>query len=402
MAIHQPSSQYHSENVEMAYGMAINKLLARLHDLTASLSTEANGRERPSLKEITNALNAERVFSMLVPTRYGGLELAAPDAINVIKELARLDGNVAWNVMTGQTASLIPFMASERLCDEIFGDGKPRFLAGSGQAVGVAERCPDGWRVKGRWPFVSGCEDAEWIGGTCVMMEDGAPIPGPNGHGPTVRSFLMPAKYWDIQQTWCGIGLKDTGSHHAALDDVVVPEDYFSNFPFGQPFASDLGLQKVPETMFLSHAAIAVGIAEGAIADLVELAKSGRKQQYMSVPLAETDRFKKGLARLGAEHLAARAFLEAQALGVWRREEPAPGRGPGRCADQVAAAVWITSSCLRVTEGCFELAGGSAVYETSPIGRRMQDIRVAAQHALAHARNYVPAGGTIMERLSAT
>jgi hypothetical protein len=52
------------------------------------------------------------------------------------------------------------------------------------------------------------------------------------------------------------------------------------------------------------------------------------------------------------------------------------------------------------SEGCFELAG-SAVYETSPIGRRMQDIRVAARHVLVHARNYVPAGGAIMERLSA-
>jgi indole-3-acetate monooxygenase len=249
MVIHQPSSQYHSENVEMAYGMAIKKLLARLHDLMARLSMEANGSERPSLKAITSELNTERVFSMLVPTRYGGLGLAAPDAINVIKELARLDGNVAWNVMTGQTASLIPFMASERLCDEIFGDGKPRFLAGSGQAAGVAERCSDGWRVKGRWPFVSGCEDAKWIGGSCVMMDNGAAIPDPSGHGPMVRSFLMPAKYWTIQKTWRGIGLKDTGSHHAALDDVVVPEDYMSNFPFGEPFAADLGLQKAPETM---------------------------------------------------------------------------------------------------------------------------------------------------------
>jgi indole-3-acetate monooxygenase len=244
MVIHQPISQYHSDNVEMSYGMAINKLLARLHGLTASLSTEANGRERSSLKEITNALNTERVFSMLVPTRYSGLGLAAPDAINVIKELARLDGNVAWNVMTGQTASLIPFMATERLCEQIFGDGKPRFLAGSGQAVGVAERCPDGWRVKGRWPFVSGCEDAEWIGGTCVMIDGGATIPDPNGHGPTVRSFLMPAKYWDIQQTWCGIGLKDTGSHHTALDDVVVPEDYFSNFHLASPSPPTSGCRK--------------------------------------------------------------------------------------------------------------------------------------------------------------
>jgi alkylation response protein AidB-like acyl-CoA dehydrogenase len=152
MAIHQPNSQYHSENVEMAYRMAVKNLLTRVHNLTSSLSNETNdsGKERRSLKEITNALKTEGVFSMLVPTRFGGLGLAAPDATQVIKEVARLDGDVAWNVMTGQTASLIPFMASERLCEQIFGDGRPHFLAGSGQAVGVAERHPDGWRVKGR------------------------------------------------------------------------------------------------------------------------------------------------------------------------------------------------------------------------------------------------------------
>jgi indole-3-acetate monooxygenase len=192
-----------------------------------------------------------------------------------------------------------------------------------------------------------------------------------------------------------------TGSHHASLDCVVLPEDHIANFPFGAPFASDLALQKVPETMLLSHAAVAVGIAEGAIADLVELAKSGRKQQYMSVALAQTDRFKEGLALLGAEHSAASALLEAEAFSVWRREEPAPGRGPSRCADQAAAAVWITSASLRVAEGCFELAGGGAVYETSSIARRMQDIRVAANTPWSTRENYVTAGGAIMDRLSA-
>jgi alkylation response protein AidB-like acyl-CoA dehydrogenase len=133
MAMHQPNSQYHSANVETPDEIAINKLLARLNGLAPSLSAETgeNRRERTSLKEVTIALNKERVFSMLVPTRYGGLGLAAPDAIKVIKELARLNGDVAWNVMTGQTASLIPFMASEHLCEQIYGDGKPRFLAGS-------------------------------------------------------------------------------------------------------------------------------------------------------------------------------------------------------------------------------------------------------------------------------
>jgi alkylation response protein AidB-like acyl-CoA dehydrogenase len=98
--------------------------------------------------------------------------------------------------------------------------------------------------------------------------------------------------------------------------------------------------------------------------------------------------------------MAARALLEGQITRVWQNPERAAGKDLTRVAEQLQAAVWITATCLRVAEGCFELAGSRAVYESSPLQRRMRDLRVAAQHMAVHPRHYVTAGAAMLARLS--
>ena len=110
-------------------------------------------------------------------------------------------GSVGWNAMIGNNANLIPFLASPALCTENFHDGNNHIIAGSGQSVGTAERVPGGWRVTGVWPFASGCQNAEWIAGTCVMMEDGSPIDAADGPAPMTRTCFMPAEHWEIRDT---------------------------------------------------------------------------------------------------------------------------------------------------------------------------------------------------------
>jgi alkylation response protein AidB-like acyl-CoA dehydrogenase len=178
------------------------------------------------------------------------------------------------------------------------------------------------------------------------------------------RTCLMPAEHWEIRDTWHAFGLKGTGSHHVALTDVFVPDENVFEFPFGASFAPDPVFAKFPEVLVLSHAAVAVGIAEGAIVDLVELAGAGVKQMFMPTPLVETERFKEGLARLDADLMAARALLEAQIARVWQNSERSTVKDLTRVAEQLQAAIWITSACVRVAEGCFELAGSRAVYES--------------------------------------
>jgi alkylation response protein AidB-like acyl-CoA dehydrogenase len=50
------------------------------------------------------------------------------------------------------------------------------------------------------------------------------------------------------------------------------------------------------------------------------------------------------------------------------------------------------TTCVRIADACFTLAGGSAVYESSPLQRRLRDLHVAAQHAAVQQRHYVTAG----------
>ena len=373
--------------------------IAALAPMVARLAPDIEqGRRLPA--ELVSALKSARIYGMLVPRRYGGLELDAPSAFRAVAALARLDGSVGWNAMIGHIGALIPFLASPTLCEEIFQDGKDHVIAGSGQPVGTAERVPGGWRVTGAWPFASGCQNAEWIVGTCAMMEGGSPIDASDGPGPMIRTCIMPAEHWEIRDTWHTFGLKGTGSHHVALTDVFVPDENFFEFPFGTSFAPDPIFGKFPEVVVLAHGAVAVGIAEGAIMDLVELARTGVKQLFMTTPLVETERFKEGLARLDADLMAARALLEAQITRVWQNPERAAAKDLARVAEQLQAAIWITSACVRVAEGCFELAGSRAVYESSSLQRRVRDLRVAAQHAAVHPRHYVTAGAAVLARLS--
>lgn len=134
--------------------------------------------------------------------------------------------------------------------------------------------------------------------------------------------------------------------------------------------------------------------------DLVELAGTVVKQLFMTTQMVETKRFKEGLARLNAELSAARALLEAEVARVWQNPERAAGKDLSQMAEQLQAAVWINAACVRVAEGCFELAGSRAVYENSSLQRRVRDLRVAAQHVAFHPRHYITAGVAVRARLS--
>jgi alkylation response protein AidB-like acyl-CoA dehydrogenase len=127
-----------------------------------------------------------------------------------------------------------PVFNDRTICDHSLPGGRrrkivepcmlPHGFRGSTQPVGTAEATADDWRVNGSWPFASGCQHADWMFGFCVMTEGGKPLPGPAGEGgpPLVRGFFLPARDWQIEDTWYVAGLKGTGSHHITLRGKVV------------------------------------------------------------------------------------------------------------------------------------------------------------------------------------
>lgn len=68
------------------------------------------------------------------------------------------------------------------------------------------------------------------------------------------------------------------------MTDAFIPDESFFEFPFGVSFAPEPIFGKFAEVLVLSHGAVAVGIAEGAIVDLVELARAGVTQLFMTTP----------------------------------------------------------------------------------------------------------------------
>src|SRR5271169_5696603 len=151
------------------------------------------------------------------------------------------------------------------------------------------------------------------------MTERGKPLSGPAGKGvsPQLRGFLLPACDWRIEDTWYVAGLKGTGSHHIALSDVMVPEANFFDLERGTPCLPGPLYQAVPQLLPLLHGACSVGMAEGAMDDLLDHANTGRQQFRAAAAMRESEIFQFELGRVAADLRAAQAFHQVQAASHW-------------------------------------------------------------------------------------
>jgi alkylation response protein AidB-like acyl-CoA dehydrogenase len=372
-------------------------ILAGIRELSPEITArsaeiEAARRIPPDLVDRLKSLG---LFRMFVPRSHGGLELALPAGLAVISALARIDGSVGWTAMVAGAAAIFSALAQRETYDRIYRNGPDVAICGSSQPAGTAEPVADGWRINGRWPLASGCTHAEWIAGFFVVTADGNPVVDAQGR-PRVRGVVLPAQDWKIEDSWHAAGLKGTGSHHIVLKDALVPEVSLFDFEGGVPCAPGQLYPAVRHLLPLFHAAFSVGMAEGALDELVALARTGRQQYQAASPMQKSEVFQFELGRIYADVRAAQAFLQVQVASHWNHVLTGTLKDEALLIEGMQAAVWIASACIRVADACFALAGSSAVYETSPLQRRLRDLHVAGQHAIAQQRQYVGAGKLLL------
>jgi indole-3-acetate monooxygenase len=348
--------------------------------------------------DIVQSLKSAGVFRMFVPRSHGGLELALPTGLEIIRALGRIDGSVGWTAMIGSGSALFASLLPRETYDRIYQHGPDMIFAGSSQPAGKAEMTADGWRVNGRWPFASGCQHADWIMGFGVVTAGGTslPEPGLQAGAPLIRGFALPASEWKIEDTWNVAGLKGTGSHHVSLNDAIVPATNSCDPTNGESCLPGPLYQSIPQFLPLLHATIALSMAEGGLDDIVALAKTGRRQLRAAVPLQDSEIFQSELGRLSAELRAAQAFLQIQVANHWSHAIAGTLKNETQLAHGTQAAIWICTTCVRIADACFALGGGSSIYDSSPLQRRMRDLHVAAQHAVAHQRHYVGIGKLLL------
>jgi indole-3-acetate monooxygenase len=397
-----PGTTYTSPDVSSA-ALASKSLLAHIRDLAPRIASRAaeieTGRRIPA--DIVEALRSAGVFRMFVPRIYGGLELDLPTGLEILRELASIDGSVGWNAMTSNNGSLFAPFLPQRTYDTIYRSGPDVIFAGATQPGGIAEEASAGvWEVSGRWPFASGCQYADWIAGFCVVTANGKPLLD-EAKQPRIQAACLPARDWQIEDTWYAAGLKGTGSHHVVLTKRKVLASNFADLIRGVPFVSGPLYEALPQFLPLLHAASALGIAEGVVSDLIELAALGRRQLQSVVSMRDSETFQFELGRVAADLRAARAFLQAQSASHWHHAVAGTLKGEAHLAESTQAGIWTTSTCVRIANACLALAGGSAVYESSPLQRRLRDLVVAAQHTRIQQRHYVSAGQQLLTQRGA-
>src|SRR5262249_51907700 len=218
--------------------------------------------------------------------------------------------------------------------ETIYRNGPDVILAGATQPAGTAEEIGAGaWQVNGHWPFASGCQHADWIAGFCVanfaaknLLSERAPAAPlvaaaasaiapavtapapPSARQPHIRAVFLPARDWQIEDTWYAAGLKGTGSHHVVLKDNTLPAANFADRAGGVPFVPRPLYVALPQFLALLHAASALGMAEGVVGNLIDLAATGRRQMQSPMSMRDSEVFQFELGRVAADLRAARAF----------------------------------------------------------------------------------------------
>lgn len=341
------------------------------------------GRRVPS--DLIDKLRTIGIFRMTAARSRGGLELDLASIVEVIGALGRIDGSLGWTAMIGCSSSLFLPLLPQDTYDLIYRDSPDVAAAGSSQPLGTAQTVDGGWLVTGRWPFASGCQHAQWMLGVFVDDDD------------AMRGFIMPAHTWHIEDTWSVAGLRGTGSHHIRVDGVFVPAANVFDPTMGIVCMSEPLLQAPRHLLPLIYASVVVGMAEGALDDIVDMANNGRRLQYSQDALRDMEAFHVELGRIEAELKAARAMLQAQTASHWQHALAGTLQTDTRLAEATQTAVWMQSTCVGIVDACFRLGGASALYDTSPLQRRLRDIHAAGQHASAQPRHYAGSGKLLIE-----
>lgn len=242
----------------------IQELLARARALRPMLvEQQAEAEERGGFTDEANeAFVDARLYQVLQPRRYGGLQLGVTAYFRVIAEIARGCIGTGWNVALGsahnmQVASYFTAEAQE----EIYGLNGYFVGGGSGQGSNTRmDKVPGGYRVSGQWRYCSGStHSTHFLGNvrTPADKKDGAT---------RVLHFVIPRSDYTVLDDWGGsnpqLGLRASGSNSILIEDKFIPDHMVAEWPMVASFGPTIGSELHDDA---NYCGTFLGIAEGEV-----------------------------------------------------------------------------------------------------------------------------------------
>jgi alkylation response protein AidB-like acyl-CoA dehydrogenase len=335
--------------------------------------------------DVELGLRTAGVNRMVLPGRLGGLELSPSDAMDVIERLATANGSTAWCAIIGAGSNIFAGYLSPEGAAEVFADPDRSSATMFAPLGALHEDAGGGLCLSGRWPFVSNCHHAEWIGlGALLHRADGSTDPVP-------RLAFVRAAEVTIEHTWDAVGLRGTGSHHVTADGVAVDVRHCCQF-VGRPWP-DTPLWRVPvfSVILPMLAAVPLGIARGALDELGHQVRTGRagvrRGDLANDPLAMHD-LAAAETRLAAVHSLVHGLVRDAHERAVRAEPPEP-RALARI---YLANLHAAELAVDVTAVAHRLGGGAAAYADSRLLRALNDVLAVRQHHQFAHEHRIPLG----------
>jgi alkylation response protein AidB-like acyl-CoA dehydrogenase len=339
-------------------------VLALVADRAAA--SDASGHRDP---QVVAALADAGINRLVLPVELGGFAVPPQRTVEVVEQLAAVDGSTAWAAAIGFGTNLFAGYLPPDGAAEVFADPDQANAAAFAPMGEVSESLAGTARLTGRWPFTSNCEHAAWIG-------LGARFPGE----PAPRLVFAPASEVTIHQTWDVVGLRATASNDTSVTDHEVHRRRTCSFadrpwPEGPLWRLPLFVALAP-----SLAAVSLGVARGALDEVNRQAISRRAQMRGSLLDDHV-----GMGDLGAADAllrGARAGLLDALDECWDLARAGEPIGRALQARAFLAAQHCTDVAVEVTTTAHRLGGGAAAYRTSPLLRALRDVETARQHAM--------------------
>jgi 3-hydroxy-9,10-secoandrosta-1,3,5(10)-triene-9,17-dione monooxygenase len=331
-------------------------------------------------------------YRMLVPKRFGGLELDLPIFLRVILEVAAGDMSAAWCLCLASGHALnVATLYGEQAQVELFGDGDFRAPAVAAPA-GSATRTDDGWEISGTWAYCSGAPYAtHYVGQT---FEAPAETGGPPGQ---ILLFAVPRDQWTMLDDWGdSLGLKGSGSHSIRIEGARVPAHWVlenqwlvdtdtSSAPGPRIHRNPLYAGRTLSVFQVELAALATGAVKGAL-DVYEGLLRTRKTQRPPIVDRYLDPDYQRWFGLAIGRVAAAEALVAQVGNRWlelgRRvvEEGRPFTREDDLRLNIVGREALTLAWTAMQEDLFRTAGSSAARNGEPMERIFRDIAMDWSH----------------------
>lgn len=353
-----------------------NELIQQIADHADEI--EELGRIPASL---LSDLKSANYFSLLLPSRCGGKQLAYPEFLKLVQAVARADGSTGWCVNQGSIlttlANQMPEEATRQIWqqpDTAIANGPP----GDCQVIQVE----DGYLLSGHWSFSSGIDHASWLVGVAPLKE--------NGKTQRVLWCFLPKTDATIQEEWKVNGLKGTASYQFSVKDLKIPAEMAISYSLSQ---DNPPLYRVPMNLLFAcgFGAVALGVSRGAL-DFALQRTRAKIKRFDHNTLSANESVQAQVGRAETLWRSAEIFLHTNVAKVWRDLEEGDALSDEHRIALRMAGTHVIRQSKDITDIAYALCSTDSIFVTNDIQRRFQDMHVITQHLQGRTEIYALLG----------